>query len=130
MRVGAVRPTFDRMSMEEAAWLLQGLYLMDVSQLRAGVPPPSPAILSGRIRYVRRDPDERWQSLMGIYGRGGAADCEDIAAAVAAERTLLGLPSRPVIYQSGPGTAHAVVQDTRTGQLFDPSITAGMGWNE
>lgn len=132
---GRIRPSLPSLNISEAALMLQGLYLVDLQQLRQGVPPISAALhpgsgLSGhgrrRLVYDRRDPRERWKSVRDIWHDGGG-DCEDLAAAVAAELTLCGVPARPVIYVVRPGLAHAVVQDLETGELIDPSRTGGMG---
>lgn len=117
--------------------MLQGLYQVNLEQLRSGqVAPISFALHKGSslgstrdgrlLRYIRSDPRERWQTVRDIWQTGGG-DCEDLAAAVAAELTLKGVPARPVIYRVRDGLAHAVVQDLETGQLIDPSKTGGMG---
>lgn len=114
--------------------MLQGLYMVDLQQLQEGVPPISAALHPGsgvggsgrRLVYERRDPRERWQTVRDIWESGGG-DCEDLAAAVAAELTLRGDPARPVIYKVRDGLAHAVVQRLSTGELLDPSRTGGMG---
>lgn len=131
-----LRPSFDEITLGEAAWLLQGLYLADIEQLRSGIPPILAALrpdASGRreLKYIRRDPRERWQTIRGIWARGGG-DCEDLAAGGAAELTLAGLPCRPVIRPPplGGGTAHALIEITagpRRGELLDPSRLGGMG---
>ena len=117
------------MSIPEAQAMLTGLVARDVVLLRQGVPPISQALFSGQLEYIRRDNDESWKGLDEIWQDGGG-DCEDLAAAVAAERTLQGNPSRAIVYKTGPRMYHTVVQDIRTGQLLDPSLTGGMGWRE
>lgn len=105
---------------------MSGLVQLDVVQIRAGVPPISPALNSGRLRYIRRDPDEHWLTLREIWERGGG-DCEDLAAALAAELIAVhGRPARVVLKRMGPGLIHAVTEDTKSGLLLDPSITGGM----
>ena len=59
-----------------------------------------------------------------------SGDCEDLAAAVAAERTYHGHPSTIVLYSVRPGLSHAVVQDLQTGERLDPSVTGGMLANQ
>lgn len=122
--------------------LLQGLYGLNMLQLAKGVPGINDALISGRLRYIRLDKNEEWQPIRTIWERGGG-DCEDLAAAVAAELALQGIPAHPVIYRSGPHMAHAVVQldapkvVTVTGMhlfghpviapgIIDPSRTGGM----
>ncbi len=124
-------PTMPRVNLAQAEALLIGLVALNVAELRRGAPMPSPLIAAGRVRYDRADADERWLTWPELLAQG-RGDCEDLAAAVAAERTVLGMPSRVRIIPSPSGGpwAHAVVQDVRTGRMLDPSITAGMGWNE
>lgn len=91
------------------------------------------SIRSGAIRYVRSDPDETWQTWERTVRAGG--DCEDLAAAVAAELRVDGIPdgpyagrpvrARPVVYRARPGLLHVVV-DAPWG-IIDPSRLAGMG---
>lgn len=129
--------TSGRLLLPEAAWMLQGLYLVNLEQLAGGQPGISEALQRGRVRYIRSDPDERWQSIRDLWVNGGG-DCEDLAAAVAAELTHAwrasggaeGARARPVIYRVRPGLAHAVVELVDTGELLDPSLTGGMGWAE
>ena len=113
--------------------MLQGLYLTDLAQLRAGYPGILRALRPGtgvsgpgsrRLRYIRRDNREHWKNLREIWHTGGG-DCEDLAAAVAAEITLLGAPARPVVRRVRAGLAHAVVE-LHDGTLLDPSILGGM----
>ena len=129
----AIRPHLTRLTLEEAAWMMQGLYLADLSQLERGIPGILHWLRRGtaagggrRLRYVRDDPDEVWQTLRDLWASGGG-DCEDLAAAVAAELTYKGVPARPVIYRVRRGLAHAVVQVLGTGQILDPSRLGGMG---
>ena len=129
--LGGLRPSFGPMSLGEAQDLLVGLVAVDERQIRSGVPLISAGLLSGQIRYIRSDPEERWLTIRDVWALGGG-DCEDLAAALAASRNVLGMPSRVIVVKSRPGrrTAHAVVQDIATGRLLDPSMTGGMGWNE
>jgi hypothetical protein len=141
-QLGALTPRTSPLSLEETAWMLQGLFLANKSQLARGVAGIDRALKSGRVVYIRDDPDEIWQTITSIWSNGGG-DCEDLAAAVAAELDTQGIAARPVIYRVRPGLAHAVVQllDPRyrnvRGVLFghpviapgilDPSRTGGMG---
>ncbi len=130
----AIRPTLNVMTLSEAAWMLQGLYLVNLHQMQVEqVPGILRALRSGSdgrggrmIRYIRRDPRELWQNIRSIWWNGGG-DCEDLAAAVAAELTLLGIPCRPVIRRVNEKLAHAMVQVIATGELLDPSKLGGMG---
>lgn len=140
LRQGGLRPSFSPLPLDEASELLQGLYRVDLKQLAKGYPPVSAALLpdaSGRrrLRYIRTDPREHWRTIADLW-RFGGGDCEDLAAAVAAEITFSGLwVAQPVVYQVRPGLAHAVVQIVsgpprglvQIGALLDPSRTGGMG---
>lgn len=142
--LGGITPTLPNLELEEAAWMLQGLYLVNLAQLRKGVPGINEALKSGRIKYIRSDKAELWQPIRTIYLHGGG-DCEDLAAAVAAELSSHNVQARPVIYKVRPGLAHAVVQLENPGYkrfrkgtilfghpviapgIIDPSRTGGMG---
>lgn len=114
--------------------MLQGLYEANLVQLREGAAGISEALHAGRIVYVRADPHERWQTIRDLWVSGGG-DCEDLAAAVAAEATWLyeqsggelGFPARPVIVRIRPGLAHALVYNLLDHTKSDPSRTGGMG---
>lgn len=124
-RGGRLEPRLGRLTPPEAEAALQGLVALDLAQLRAGTPPVVAGLAQGALRYVEDDPLEEWLSVREIWARGGG-DCEDLAAATAAERTLRGSPSRVRIIRIRRGLLHAVVQDVRTGRIFDPSVLGGM----
>jgi len=127
VEIGALKPSLGVVSIREAEILLQTrLHQLNLHQLENGVPGISKALHTGTIRYNRRDPTEHWMSLREIWKRG-YGDCEDLACAVAAERTFRGYPSRMVLIRVRPTLMHAVVHDERTGRLIDPSRTGGMG---
>jgi len=127
----AVTPHFGRLTLEEAQALLQGLHAVNVVQLRRGIVPVGPALFPDargrrRLRYIRRDPNERWLNLREIWRLGGG-DCEDLAAAVSAELEVLhGIPAIPIITRVRPGLAHARVLRLDNGTILDPSVTGGM----
>lgn len=123
--LGGVTPTFGNLPVAEAAEMLQGLYKVDLLQLRNGTPGINGALHAGKIRYDRDDPQERWQTIRDLWV-SGAGDCEDLAAAVAAELTFSGVEAQPVIYQVRKGLAHAVVFVRANGTYVDPSRTGGM----
>lgn len=156
-RYASVTPRLGPLSVREAEVYLQsGLVGLNEYQLENGVPPISQALHEERVRYERRDPQERWMSIREIWEAGGdppaavrayrqreglrphtaaisgvrdgigRGDCEDLAAAVAAERTRAGHPSTLVLIRVGPRLSHAVVKDLNTGDLHDPSLTGGM----
>lgn len=130
----AIVPQFGPMNLEEAQALLSGLVALNRVQLRRGVPSVAAAILSGsshngphrrRVRYIRRDPGEYWRSLKELW-RFGGGDCEDLAAAIAAELQERGIPAEARILAPKRGrTAHAIV--VVHGRVIDPSAIAGMG---
>lgn len=129
----AIRPTMSKMTIPEVQLLLQGLYLVNVHQLLHGQRPISKALFEGRLKYQRADPYEHWRTIRDIWEHGGG-DCEDLAAAVAAEQAVdsgqlpeLIAPAYPILYQSRPRLWHAVVQEGVNGPLTDPSRTGGMG---
>ncbi len=132
------RPTLDNMPLGEAAEMLEGVTRVNQLQLAGGMPGITMALQRGvvggtrdgrRLRYIRHDPTERWQTIRGIWRRGGG-DCEDLAAAVAAEIRHRGGQADPVIYRVRPGLAHVIVRARdRLGQVeyLDPSRWGGMG---
>jgi hypothetical protein len=138
-QIGAVQGRIGRLTVGEAQAFLQGgLVGLNRYQLRVmGVQPVSRALHEGRVVYDRRDPTEHWRSIREIWEAGdgisgpagvGRGDCEDLAAALAAELTEAGYPAEVVIAPVRPGLSHAIVKVIATGELFDPSRTGGMGW--
>jgi transglutaminase-like putative cysteine protease len=93
-----------------------------VAAARAGrrIPP----IYTAGVRYIRRDPGERWQTPTETMRRGGG-DCEDLATWRAAELRARGEPARVIVYRSAPGVLHAVVR-RGDGSIEDPSRRLGM----
>jgi type II secretory pathway pseudopilin PulG len=83
-----------------------------------------PPIYAAGVRYIRRDPGERWQTPTETKRRGGG-DCEDLATWRAAELRLHGEPARVIVYRSAPGVLHAVVR-RGDGRIEDPSRRLGM----
>lgn len=118
-------PVLPNLTLEEAAAALQGLAAVDRVQLRRGVPGVLAGLRSGQLRYIRRDPREEWRSLQELWRHGGG-DCEDLAAALAAELVELGIPAKPVVYRVRPGLAHAVTLRLHDRVLLDPSVMGGM----
>lgn len=115
---------------KEAELALSGLVAVNLEQLAGGQPGIIRALrpdARGRrqVRYIRSDPQEQWLTLRDIWRRGGG-DCEDLAAAAAAELIAKGIPARVIINQVRPGLWHAQVERLDTGQVLDPSITGGM----
>ena len=139
----SVQPTI-RVSTPDAANLLDGIVSANLGQMRRRQQPPTGlgsmpilrGIQSGRVRYERADPDERWQTwdelVAQLAKKGGKGiaqgDCEDLSAAVAAEMIYAGEPARTYVYKSGHTLYHVVVWTKRWG-ILDPSRAAGMGGN-
>lgn len=119
--------------------MLQGLVAVDVAQMqRAGPNRPRVRhwIEAGELRYSRRDPREHWQDYdtlrAEIETHGYAyADCEDLASLAAAEYRVDGIDPRAGVhvYRTAPRVSHVVVL-RGNGSLEDPSVAAGMGWDE
>lgn len=122
---GVVHVRLRPMSLEQAQVALAGLVAVNRAQLRAGVPPISAALHTRRLRYERRDPKELWLTIRGIWAQG-SGDCEDLAAATAAELEELGIPARARIKRVSLGLAHALTERLDNGTVLDPSITGGM----
>lgn len=130
-----LRPTFGRLSVDEAQALLFGLWQVNRYQLGRGVPgvlarlrPGADPVTGKRILvYQRHDPNEHWRSVREIHHYGGG-DCEDLAAAGAAELTEhFGILAVPYVYRVKPGLAHVVIKRADTGEILDPSKLGGMG---
>lgn len=137
-----VRPSFV-LSPQDAERLLQlGLLPLNMEQMAAAGPRRPrirDLILARKIRYSRQDPTEHWQTynelVRGVQEQGVIyADCEDLATVTAAEMRDPADPyhdpgAYPIVYRTGPRMSHVIVRSPRFGDL-DPSITAGMGWDE
>jgi len=122
-----IRPTFGRLTLAEASGLLQGLMRADLTDYHAGTPPVTLGLHTGAIRYERRDPREHWKTARELW-RDGFGDCEDLAAAVAADLHYYQRRAAvPVLYRAHGRTWHAVVRVLDTGAILDPSRTGGMG---
>lgn len=80
--------------------------------------------------YVPERATEEWLPIPFLLARGGEGDCEDLAAARAAELRVSGEDpgARAVAYRSRPKTWHAVVR-RGDGTVEDPSLVLGMGWH-
>lgn len=128
----SIVPTFRKLTPGEAEALIQGgLVGLNLYQIQRGIPGISAGIERGEVIYRQRDDREEFRSIRDMRSDRDAqgrmwGDCEDLAAAVAAERTHAGYPSAVVLRETGPGYSHAVVQDLGTGKILDPSRDAGM----
>jgi hypothetical protein len=112
-------------SLGQLAAALEGLVLVNLAQLQEGEAGLEADIQAGRVTYRRRDQGEQWLPLVDLRARG-SGDCEDLAAAVAAEiRHTRGLRARAWPYFARPSLVHVVVK-LPDGRLIDPSRTAGM----
>lgn len=126
-----ISPKLD-LSTPDAANALDGLVSVNIGQMaRRSLPkgkyPVISGIQSGRIRYERRDPQERWQTWEQLLA-SGEGDCEDLASATAAELLYNGIEARTYVYKSGPHLYHVVLKTGRWG-ILDPSRAAGMEGN-
>lgn len=104
---------------------LEALVREGVEELRAGVGAQQ-SILDGTVRY-RREPrgSEQWRTR-GRVLLEGYGDCEDLAAALAAELRVAGHPARAIVRRArGAPGYHAVVR--LRGRELDPSAWLGMG---
>lgn len=118
----ALSPKLDADGIEEIECLLEGLTRLDLSQLRRGLAPP---LYSSRIRYRREARgNEEWQSAVRA-NRAGYADCEDLAAYLAASYRLVGVNARVIVKQTGPGLKHCLTL-MPDGTIEDPSKRLGM----
>lgn len=119
MRVGWTVPA----SAATLTAALQGLTALDYVLLGRG---SYPQLYRSGVRYQRErlGGPEDWQNVAEIFRRG-TADCEDLAAARAAELRRLGVPARAVVIRVGPRQFHAVV-DRGDGSYEDPSRRLGM----
>lgn len=123
-----VTPTIGRLTIPEAQEALAGLVAVNRLQLQQGARSVSRALHTGQLRYIRLDRREHWLNVREVWDRGGG-DCEDLAAALAAELQLAGHPdARVILFQARPGLWHAVTEVTVGGRLvrYDPSRTGGM----
>lgn len=81
---------------------------------------PLPPLLRSGVVYRREaSGHERWLLPHEVMARG-AGDCEDLAAWLAAELRLKGVPAEFAVVASGPGRWHAVVK-MPDGRIADPS---------
>lgn len=116
-----------------------GLVGVDVGQM-AAAGPRRPRIWrlirEGRLRYQKRDPFEHWKTYDELIGQLQAqgyatADCEDLAAAGAAEMRLdrnwrfHDPGASTFVYRSAPKVSHVIIRSPRFG-LLDPSVGGGM----
>lgn len=88
--------------------------------------PDTPLFYRAGLRYQREPPgQEDFQPIPELYRRG-YGDCEDLAAARAAElRVRFGVNAVPEVVQIGPTLWHIIVR-LPNGQAEDPSAHLGM----
>jgi len=106
---------------------LEALVRIDVREIRSHA---LPELYSSGVVYEPEDGSERWLGASMVYDRG-AADCEDLAAWLAAQRRIEGdrtaraFPMIVGITPTGVMQIHIVVQSMRG--IEDPSVVLGMG---
>lgn len=126
-RIGA--HTLHLRSPAEVQKALLALYRVNVALLEEW-PDHWPRLYDSGVRWqLERDPrsqgGEDWHPLNELYDGRETADCEDIAAARAAEMTVLdGIPAVPRLTYVDGGY-HIVVQ-LEDGTIEDPSVILGM----
>lgn len=106
--------------------LAEALYVLDLDWYSAT--PDSPSVLGGAVRYVADSRGtERWLDAGQLLARG-YGDCKSIASAVAAEWTIAGIPSRPIVVPTSEELPdfHVLVEVVATGAKYDPCLTLGM----
>lgn len=117
---------------EQAAEVVEGLQAVDQLQMGrqriSGQDTVTSRILGGSIRYKRADPDEHWQTWREL-ALSGQGDCEDLAAAYAADLIIKGWDkgAKPLVYRVHPSLYHVIVWSPGYNCFFDPSRMAGMG---
>jgi Transglutaminase-like superfamily len=85
-----------------------------------------PSILDGSVRYRPEPPgSEEWRTVDEVV-RSGYGDCEDLAAALAAElRVRRRIPARAIVRRANVGRGYHAVVWSR-GRELDPSRWLGM----
>lgn len=119
-------------SQEDAQAALLALYELNLHFLRTRPAGTWAPLLESHVRYKPepRGPNgarrvERWLPIPELYRRG-FGDCEDLAAAYAAECTVAGRVAVPRIDRVREGLYHITVHH-RDGTRTDPSAILGMG---
>ena len=114
--------SIDAEGIEELEALLEGLVLLNLSQLRRGLCPP---LYHAGVRYQREPPGrEDWFTAVKCF-RKKHGDCEDLSAYLAASYRLVGIEARAVVRQVRPGLKHVTVR-LPDGTIEDPSKRLGM----
>lgn len=87
--------------------------------------PRMPALYESGVRYVPEPAGmEKWLTYDQVL-RAGKGDCEDLAAARAAELHRVGIKAWPIVIRTGRKRFHAVVR-WPDGRIEDPSKILGM----
>lgn len=105
------------------ACVLEGLTALNFYMLTSarGLGGDIPSLYESGVRYQREPPGrERWLTIPELYSRG-VGDCEDLAAARAAELRLAGELAKAIVVQTPRGSYHAVVE-RGDGTVEDPSL--------
>lgn len=113
-------------SQEDAQAALLALYELNLHFLRTRPAGTWPPLLTSHVMYKRETGAiEKWLPIPELYALGHG-DCEDLAAAYAAECTVAGRVAVPRIDRVREGLYHITVHHA-DGTRTDPSITLGMG---
>lgn len=145
MRIAVVMTANGRRGVEFAAMLAQAANEMFLRRARAGwwtrYGRASPLLYESGIRYARENrcsesledracSEERFVTIPELY-RLGEGDCDDLAAAYAAEARILrgDRGARVHVIQWRSGHYHVVVR-LGDGRIEDPSARLGMGKGE
>lgn len=129
-----MRVVLDLPDVDAGAWLrplLEALTSANVAWLQTHPAAPSILAPAARVRYGREPRGvEHWQSLPSLLS-SGVGDCEDLAAARAAELRVSGIDASAVPLRvrraagiGGVDLWHIVVQTPRGTE--DPSLALGM----
>ena len=104
---------------------IAALVAANLDEMRRGIG-ASGSILDGTVRYRRERPGSEDWKTRGRVLVDGHGDCEDLAAALAAELQVAGHPARAIIRRARGGRGYHAVVHLR-GRELDPSAWLGMG---
>lgn len=106
---------------------LEAVTRVNEALIKEGTAPTFSQLMKSGVKWAPEPPgQESFDHILKVAGRGWG-DCDDLAPAQAASLRASGQDpgAKAVVYKSGPGRWHAIVQ-RGDGSLEDPSRTAGM----